>query len=99
MVRLMMSVVVILAACGNVSRQQYDAAVVYDAAIDSPQPPPPSDAMLDAPPLKEARELVSGGTRMTSATYTFDIQVGHGMQQGKAAAATYQFEGNAAVKP
>jgi hypothetical protein len=99
MVRLMMSVVIVLTACGNVSRQQHDAGVVYDAAIDSPQPPPPADAMPDAPPLKETREFVNGGTRMMSSTYTFDIQVGHGMQQSKTAGATYQFEGNAAVKP
>jgi hypothetical protein len=77
-----------IVACGNIaSSGQHE--VIHDAAIDT----------QELPPLREARELVSGGTRMTGATYTFDIQVGHAVQQGKAAGATYQFETNAAVKP
>jgi hypothetical protein len=36
---------------------------------------------------------------MTGTTYTFDLQIGHAVQQGKAAGATYQLESNAAVKP
>lgn len=99
MVRLMkFALVVVVAACGRVSQQQQDAAVIHDAAIDSPNLPP-VDASPDAPPLRESRELVTGGTRMIGATYTFDIQVGHGMQQSKAAGPTYRFEANAAVKP
>lgn len=97
MVRLIALALLVVAACSNVTREQHDAAVVYDAAIDTSQPPPPIDAS-PAPP-KEAREFVSGGARMMSATYTFEIQVGHDVQQGKIAGPTYKLEGNAAVKP
>ena len=60
----------------------------------SPSPPPP-----DAAQVHEAREFVSGGARMSSTTYTFDVQVGHAVQQGKASGATYQFQASPAVKP
>lgn len=99
MARLIALALLVVAACGDVSREQHDAAVVHDAAIDTSQPPPPIDASPDAAPPKEAREFVSGSARMMSATYTFEIQVGHDAQQGKIAGPTYKLEGNAAVKP
>lgn len=96
MVRLMTLALFVAAACGNIAPKQNDAAGPYDAAIDSPNPidPPP-----DSAPLKEAREFASGSTRMAGATYTFDVQVGHSVQQGKIMGPTYKLEGNAAVKP
>ncbi|HEX3479605.1 MAG TPA: hypothetical protein VHT91_31495, partial [Kofleriaceae bacterium] len=74
------------AACGSISNPKSDPGVGHDAGIDEP-------------PLREARELVNGAARMTGTTYTFDLQIGHAVQQGKAAGATYQLESNAAVKP
>jgi hypothetical protein len=97
MVRLIMWALLCVAACGNVSRGQDDAGMVYDAAIDTPSPP--SDAAQDAAPLKEARELVSGGARTMSATYTLDVEVGHGAQQGRSTSPSYKLEGNTAVRP
>lgn len=80
------------AACGSISPSTpHDAGI--DMAVDSPSPP------IIPPPLREAREFVGGGARMTGGAYTFDIQIGHAMQQGKASGATYKLEGNAAVKP
>lgn len=99
MVRLIVPTLLVVSACGNVARNRDAATVPYDAAIDTPAKidAPPDSAPLPPPP--EAREFVSGGTRMTGATYTFDVQVGHGVQQGKITGPTYKLEGNAAVKP
>ena len=36
---------------------------------------------------------------MKGATYTFDVEVGHAVQQGKAAGPTYQFQASPAVQP
>ena len=96
MVRLI-ALVLFVAACGSVSPQQHDAGGRDGGEIDGASAPP--DAAPDAPPLREARELVSGGTRMTGATYTFEVQLGHGTPQNKIAGPTYKLEGNAAVKP
>ena len=79
MLRLMTLALLVIAACGNVTRNSDEVA--HDAAI------------------RESRELVNGSARMSGATYTFDLQVGHGMQQKKTMGSTYRFEGNAAVKP
>jgi hypothetical protein len=89
MVRLIALVLFVAAACGNINRKD-----PYDAGVSEPPPPLP-----DAAQLHEAREFVSGGARMSSATYTFDVQVGHAVQQGKASGATYQFQASPAVKP
>ena len=97
MIRLMMIVLIFVAACGDVSRQQHDAAVIHDAAPDSLQPP--GDAIIDASPLQEAREFVNAGARITGPTYTFEIQMGHAAQQSSVTGSTYKLEGNAAIKP
>jgi len=96
MARLIRLTLIVAAACGNVARNQDDAAVPHDAAVDSSKP---LDAPADSAPLHEAREFVSGGTRMTGATYTLDVQVGHAAQQSKITGPTYKLEGAAAVKP
>jgi hypothetical protein len=97
MVRLIALALLVIAACGNITPHKPDDAAIphdaADAAIDNP------DASPDSAPLKEAREFVSGGTRMTGATYTLEVQVGHDVQPGKIMSSTYQLEGNAAVKP
>jgi hypothetical protein len=89
--------------CGNITRKQDDAGVRDDSRpIDSSVL---IDAMLDGPPdaemlaPTEAREITPGGMRMTSATFTFDVQLGHPMAQQKATGSTYTIEGNTAVKP
>ena len=93
MVRLTALVLLVAAACGSINRKD-----PYDAGVSEPLPPPP-DARPDAAQLHEAREFVSGGARMSSATYTLDVQVGHAVQQGKASGATYQLQTSPAVKP
>jgi len=92
MVRLTALVLFVAAACGNINRNDPG-----EAGVSEPPPPPP-DAPPDAAQLHEAREFVNGA-RMTSATYRFDVQVGHSVQQGKAAGTTYQFQASPAVKP
>ena len=96
MTRLITIGLLIIAGCGNITGNQHDAAVPHDAAIDSPDSDLPDP---EPTPPREARELVSGGTRMMGATYTLDVQVGHSVQQGKIMGPTYKLEGNAAVKP
>ncbi|HWO25543.1 MAG TPA: hypothetical protein VNO30_42680 [Kofleriaceae bacterium] len=89
-----------VAACGNVSREQEDAGVRDDAkVVDAAVNNGPMDAPTVAPPPHESREIVTGGVRMQGSTYMFDVQVGHPYQQSKATGSTYTFEGNAAVKP
>jgi len=70
MARLTALVLFVAAACGNINRKD-----PYDGGGSEPPPPPP-----DAAQLHEAREFVSGGARLTSPTYTFDVQVGHAVQ-------------------
>ena len=82
------------AACGNISRNG-----PYDAGATEPPTLPPDAALPDAAVLHEAREFTSGGARMSSATYTFDVQIGHPVQQIRATGPTYQLESSAAVKP
>ncbi len=93
MTRIACLLLCVAAGCGNVSRpfadangddQQFDAAD-FDAA---PQPPP-----------TPSREVVGGAQRMSSGTYTFDVEIGHPVSQQPASGPTYTIEGNAAVKP
>lgn len=91
MVRLIALVLLVAAACGNINRKDPG-----DGGSEPLSPPP--DAAPDAAQLHEAREFV-GGARMKGATYTFDVQVGHPVQQGKMAGATYQFQASPAVQP
>jgi hypothetical protein len=92
MVRLTALVLLAAAACGSINRND-----PYDAGTE-PAPPPPPPPQPDAAQLHEAREFV-GGARMKGVTYTFDVEVGHAVQQGKAAGTTYQFQASPAVKP
>jgi hypothetical protein len=88
------------AACGPWTRPghggpddaQHDDATVPDApdaAVDPPEQPPPTPS----------RDLVGGAGRLSSATYTFDIEIGHPVSQQPASGATYTIQGNAAIKP
>lgn len=90
-----------IAACGNISRKQEDGGVRDDARMADASVPADGAATPDAPvaPPTESREITGGGARMTGATYTLDVQIGHGLPQNKATGATYQIEGNAGVKP
>jgi hypothetical protein len=85
-------------ACGNITRKQEDGGIVPDdAAVDDAVITPDAPDEVAAP--TESREVVSGGAKLTGATYTFEVQVGHGIDQRPATGATYTLEGNAAVKP
>jgi hypothetical protein len=97
------AVLIVVAACGNITRKQDDAGVkddgkVIDAAIDSNNIIP-ADASPDAPPPSESREVVNGAGSLQGTTYTMDVQVGHPIQQETASGTTYTMESNAAVKP
>jgi hypothetical protein len=92
-----------LCACGYIGRPDhgngntpYDDAAVYDAppdmAVDAP------DA-AEQPPPTPSRELVGGAARMSSTTYTLDVEIGHAFSQQPAKSATYTIQGNAAIKP
>jgi hypothetical protein len=92
MVRLTALVLFVAAACGNINRNDPG-----EAGVSEPPPPPP-DARPDAAQLHEAREFV-GGARMKGTTYTFDVEIGHPVQQGKVSGATYRFQASPAVTP
>jgi hypothetical protein len=99
MMRLGLVAIVCLAACGNITRKQDDAGVRDDTRIDTMMM---VDAGIDAPPAlppTESREIVNGAGRLTGATFTLDVQIGHGISQERASGATFTIEGNAAVKP
>lgn len=89
---------VLVTACGNIARKGDDAGVRDDAGIDAMD-----DAMVDAPPdappPSEVHEVVNGGAKLSGATYTLEVQIGHPMQQNEISGATYKLEGAAAVKP
>jgi hypothetical protein len=92
-----------LAGCGNITRKQDDAGVAPDDmrmidAGSNTNDDAMTDAMMALPP-SEAREIGPGGARMSGATYTFDVQLGHGTAQVKAAGTTYSIEGNTGIKP
>lgn len=46
-----------------------------------------------------AREVVGGAGRVTGATYTLDVEIGHPVSQEPASGNTYTIEGNTAIKP
>jgi hypothetical protein len=50
-------------------------------------------------PPKRSLEVTSGGGRLTSATYTFEVQVGHPLGQATVRGSTFTLDGNAAVRP
>lgn len=81
---------VMLAACGSVHRSGDDAGPPGDA-----DPPGDGGSGAAAPGL----ELVGAAGHLASATYTFDVQLGHSMSQAGAASATYRMAGTPAVKP
>ena len=102
-------------ACGNISRPGVlddarvtedaavpeDAGVTEDARVMDDAGVPPDAAIPDATvlPPSPAREFVSGAAQVTGPTYKFDVEIGHPIMQLKMSGATYQLEGNAAVKP
>ena len=52
----------------------------------------------DAPPTP-SHEVVGGAARLSSTTFTFDVQLGHPISQQPVTSATFRAEGNAAIKP
>jgi len=99
MTRTVLVLLLMAAACGNITRKGGDDGGLppddapLDAAIDAPPDMPPP------PPPTEAREIVNGAGRLTGATFTLEVQVGHGFSQNTASGPTYTIQGNTAVKP
>lgn len=48
---------------------------------------------------KESREVTSGGARLSSTTYTLEVQIGHPLEQATMQSPTFTLDGNAAVRP
>jgi hypothetical protein len=94
--RALLFIVLALAACGNIARNQHDAGNGQhdDAAMkDSGD----HDAMGQLP-ATPARETVGGAGRMTGATYTLDVEVGMPMPPQKATGAIHTIQPNTAVQ-
>lgn len=96
--KLCAAILLFVAACGNIARKGDDAGVRDDAGIDAIADAMP-DAPPDAPPPSEVHEVVNGGAKISGATYTLEVQIGHPVQQNEISGATYKLEGAAAVKP
>ena len=95
--RLFLSLALFLGcACGGVSVDPPDAS-----------PPGPDAAELDsgggadASPAtaREAREIVSGGGRVSGGNMTMEVQFGHPVQQAPATGGAMTVVGGAAIKP
>jgi len=64
-------------------------ATVVDATVDAMPEGPPATGM----------DITSAGGRAIGGNYTLDFEIGHPLDQGKAAGGTFVIEGGAAVKP
>lgn len=96
---------VAVAACGQVKAKP-DAALPIDASVDAAVDAGPDasidaavDAGVDAAATPPGQETTTAGARLSSPTYTLDVQVGHPIDQGEARGSTFRVEGNAPVKP
>ncbi len=79
-----------LAGCASAnSGTTPDAGVTADAGPLTPD---------GAAPPREAREITSGGGKVSGGTFQMDIQVGHGSGQQQMSGGRFQLEGAAAVK-
>jgi hypothetical protein len=81
-----------VAACGDITRPgqgNRDDAAVPDAPPDVPEQPPPTPS----------RDLVGGAGRLSGATFTLEVEIGHPISQEPARGTTYTIQGNAAIKP
>ncbi len=94
-----------LAACGNV-RQNPDAPPGIDAqAIDADTPiidagiDSAVDASPDAPSPPAGQDLGAAAGRVTGATFTMDVQLGHPIGQQQIQGSTYRLEANTPIKP
>jgi|GEM_PF-3363601 len=98
-----------LAACGSVTpsgsdAQPADAALPDSAALDAPALDAGADAGIDAlvidgPAPSPGQELTSGGGRLTSTTFTMDVQLGHAVGQHGLDSTTYRLQANTPIKP
>lgn len=90
----------LLVACGTVQNPaKEDAGVRDDAQI--PVDATNVDAGVDAgmamsPP---GQDMTGGSGRLTGATYTLDVQLGHPSSQRPIQGPTRRLEGNAPIKP
>lgn len=87
---------ILASACGSVSNVPDTGSNTPDAAVIDAMPPTP-DAMQAA--ARETREIVSGGGRTQGGGFTLEVQLGHGLSQGRATGGSFTVEGGASVKP
>ncbi len=52
----------------------------------------------NSPPVPSSG-IISGAGRLTSATFTLDVEIGHLVSQQPATSSTYRIEGNSAIRP
>ena len=82
-----------ISACGKVNTPQE-----IDAAVDAPEDSH-VDADIDAPAPTRVHQLTAGGGRLVGATYTFEAQLGHGLDQRPIEGGTHHLKPNTAIKP
>lgn len=80
--------------CGVVNPDAFDATPAdgpvdasVDASVDARPPPPPG------------QELTAGGGRITSTTYTLEVQLGHGLEQRASQGTSFHLESSTVIKP
>jgi hypothetical protein len=82
-----------LVACGKVEKIPPDGLPIDDAPVDTS--PPPDGSMA----FTSGQELTSAAGRVTSTTYTMDVQLGHVTSQNAIQSTSYHLEPNTVIKP
>lgn len=95
-----------LAACGSVKPMSPDGGSDDAGGIDAPDvvdidagTDANVDAGIDAPPPPPGQELTSSGGRVTGATFTLDVQLGHPVDQRQLDGSAFRLEANTPIKP
>jgi hypothetical protein len=100
-VRRSILLIVLSAACASSSMGTGDDARRSDAAVDGDAGVSDAalDAAPDAAPVRPGREVVSAGGRLRAGAIVMDVEIGHPIEQSKAAAGGIQLRGAAVVNP
>jgi hypothetical protein len=98
----------VVAACGSVQPAHPDGSADADADAARGDAPPPIDAgaepgdaasAVDAPDPSPGHELTSSANQVRGATFTLDVELGHGWSQTSVDGATFHLESDPAIKP
>lgn len=84
-------------ACGTVSRASDAGTATGDAASGDGGVVTTNDAGSQIAPKPSNSEVTSSGTRVSGATYSLEVQVGHSFHQAPATGTEHEVRGGAAI--